>query len=174
MQNFIESFQRLCYFQILHSSENGRRTIFLVHKNLPPFNTLRRDNSLSFENCEHFISLTWWFDYFPFILIFFLTIKYKMKFFNKTDSLCDTPLKILSTCPPKNHANTDSSYVSDFKKKLHGQFHFDVLKQKTPIKVSVWLALPWEAGYLATAIFWPNLPSCTDVKHHILKESKCC
>ena len=22
----------------------------------------------------------------------------------------------LSTCPPKNHANTDSSYVSDFKK----------------------------------------------------------
>ena len=44
---------------------------------------------------------------------------------------------VLSTCPPKNHANTDSSHVSDLKKKLHGQFDFDVLKQKTPLKLSI-------------------------------------
>ena len=33
-------------------------------------------------------------------------------------------------------------HMSEIKKKLHGQLHFDVLNQKTPLKVSIWLALP--------------------------------
>ena len=104
--------------------------------------------------------------------LFFLKLRQKFVEFKKFHAILH--YITLSTCSPKNHANSDSSYVSIFFKKLHGQLHFDVLNQKTPLKVSIWLALPWEAGYLATAIFWPNLLCCTDAKHHILKESKCC
>ena len=71
---------------------------------------------------------------------FFLKLRQKFVEFEKFHAILH--YIILSTCPPKNHANSDSSYVSDLKKKLHGQLHFDVLNQKTPLKVSIWLALP--------------------------------
>ena len=64
-----------------------------------------------------------------------------------------------STSPPKNHAVLyiraiyRISQISIF---YAWSASFDVLNQKTSLKVSIWLVLPWEAGYLATAIFRPN------------------
>ena len=45
---------------------------------------------------------------------FFLKLRQKFVEFKKFHAILHyiTP----STCPPKNHANSDSSYVSDFKK----------------------------------------------------------
>ena len=62
---------------------------------------------------------------------FFLKLRHKLVEFKKFHAILH--YITLSTCPPKNHANSDSSYVSDFKK-IAWSASFWCLKPENTIK----------------------------------------